>query len=139
LTNQDLALSDLAKAEARLKALKLLRDEGSHSDVVREAQELVELALKAMLRAVGIEPPKLHDVGELLVQHTARFASPVQEGLGRAAQISRRLRVDRERAFYGDVDFIPTREYTADHAGRAYDDAAWVLALATTAVGGLRR
>jgi HEPN domain-containing protein len=39
-----------------MKALALLRDEGGYSDVGREAQELVELALKAMLRAVGIEP-----------------------------------------------------------------------------------
>jgi HEPN domain-containing protein len=134
VTSQDLAQSYLAKARARLKALALLRDEGDHSDVVREAQELVELALKAMLRAVGVEPPKFHDVGSLLLEHRARFQANVGERLFRAAEISSTLRRDRELAFYGDVDFIPTEQYTAADADRAYDDAAWVLALAEEAV-----
>ncbi len=41
MTNQSLARSYLIKAQKRLKALAVLRDEGAHSDVVREAQELV--------------------------------------------------------------------------------------------------
>ena len=44
MTTEDLARSYLIKARARLKALAVLRDEADHSDVVREAQELVELA-----------------------------------------------------------------------------------------------
>jgi hypothetical protein len=63
VTNLSLARSYLLKAQKRLKALAVLRDEAAHSDVVGETQELVELALKGMLRAVGIEPPKFHDVG----------------------------------------------------------------------------
>ena len=51
-----LARAYLVRAEKRLTALAVLRDEGAHSDVVREAQELVELALKGMLRAVGVRP-----------------------------------------------------------------------------------
>jgi HEPN domain-containing protein len=99
--------------------------------VVREAQELVELALKGMLRAVGVEPPKVHDVGALLVEQTALFAADARGDLPRAAAISKRLRRDRELAFCGDVDFIPTEEYTGADAGRAYDDAAWAVRLAT--------
>lgn len=41
-----------------MKILPVLLDEAAYSDVVREAQEFVELALKGMLRQVGIEPPK---------------------------------------------------------------------------------
>jgi HEPN domain-containing protein len=134
VTTDDLARSYLVKARVRLKALALLRDEGGHSDVVREAQELVELALKAMLRAVGVEPPKFHDVGRLLVEHRARFTPDVASDLERAARISAELRVDRELAFYGDIDFIPTERYSAEQAGRAYDGAAWVLALAERAI-----
>lgn len=98
MTNESLARSYLVKAEKRLKALATLRDEGAHSDVVREAQELVELALKGMLRAVGVEPPKFHDVGGLLVEHGAKFVPAVRERLPRAAEISRRLRRERELA-----------------------------------------
>jgi HEPN domain-containing protein len=134
LTNQSLARSYLIKAQKRLKALAVLRDEGAHSDVVREAQELVELALKGMLRAVGIEPPKFHDVGGLLTEHGAKFSEAVRSRLARAAEISKRLRRERELAFYGDVDFIPTEEYSVADAERAYADAAWVVALAGEAI-----
>ncbi len=57
MTNESLARSYLKKAADRLDVLDLLLKKGAYSDVVREAQELVELALKGMLRAIGIEPP----------------------------------------------------------------------------------
>jgi HEPN domain-containing protein len=134
LTSEDLARSYLAKTRSRLKALATLRDDGAHSDVVREAQELVELTLKAMLRAVGVEPPKFHDVGGLLIEHRDRFPAEIRDQLPRAAAISKRLRKDRELAFYGDIDFIPTEEYTAEHGTQAYDDAVWVAAVAAQAI-----
>ncbi len=130
MTSQGLARAYLAKAQIRLKALRVLRDEGGYSDVVREAQELVELALKGVLRAIGIEPPKFHDVGGLLVEHRATLPASLAERVDRAAEISKRLRRERELAFYGDVDFIPTEEYSAADASRAYDEAAWVVTLA---------
>jgi HEPN domain-containing protein len=137
VTNASLARSYLVKAQKRLKALAVLRDEGAHSDVVREAQELVELALKGVLRAVGIEPPKFHDVGGLLLEHAAKLPGHAGDRLPRAAEISKRLRRERELAFYGDIDFIPTEEYSAADAVRAYDEAAWVVVLATDVIGGL--
>lgn len=78
MTNVSLAQSYLIKARKRLKILPVLLDEASYSDVVREAQEIVELALKGMLRQVGIEPPKWHDVGPLLKEYRARFAEPAR-------------------------------------------------------------
>ena len=139
VTNQSLAQSYLTKVEKRLKALAVLKAEGANSDVVREAQELVELALKGMLRAVGVEPPKFHDVGGLLLEHRDKIAPEAREELGRAAEISKRLRKERELAFYGDIDFVPTEEYTTEDADRAYADAAWVATLARRVIGGLSR
>lgn len=135
MTRETLAQSYLRKARSRLKALDVLRADADHSDVVREAQELVELALKAMLRAVGVDPPKYHDVGPLLLEHRDRFAPDVAGDLPRAAEISGALRMHRELAMYGDIDFIPTERYSAEQAARAYEDAAWVLELAERAVG----
>ncbi len=137
MTNETLARSYLVKAQKRLKALAVLRDEGAHSDVVREAQELVELALKGTLRAIGLEPPKFHDVGGLLLEHQTKFARDVRARLPGAAAISKRLRRERELAFYGDIDFIPTEEYTAADSERAYEEAAWVVALAAEVIGRL--
>jgi hypothetical protein len=122
MTNWDLARSYIWKAETRIDALEALNKRSNFSDVVREAQETVELALKGMLRAIGVEPPKHHDVGGLILEHRNRFEDDVAKGLKRAAEISKRLRKERELAFYGDVDFIPTEEYTADDAGRAIND-----------------
>jgi HEPN domain-containing protein len=87
-----------------------------------------------MLRAVGIEPPKFHDVGGLLLEHEGKFAIEVRERLPRAAEIAKRLRRERELAFYGDIDFIPTEEYSAADGERAYAEAAWVVTLATEVI-----
>jgi HEPN domain-containing protein len=130
VTSVALARSYLTRARARLDALAVLRNHGALSDVVSEAQELVELALKGMLRAVGVESPKVHDVGPLLVEHSPLFVADVRDEVPRAAAISKRLRRERELAFYGDVDFIPTEQYTDADAQQAYHDAAWVVRLA---------
>jgi HEPN domain-containing protein len=69
MTSRDLARSYIWKGETRLAVLEVLNKKGNFSDVIRKAQEAVELALKGMLRAVGGEPPKIHDVGGLLLEH----------------------------------------------------------------------
>ena len=43
----------LIKGATRLKALSLFLEEKDYPDVVREAQELVELLLKAVLLSLG--------------------------------------------------------------------------------------
>lgn len=135
MTNLDLARSYLRKAEDRLDVLSVLLGKGAHSDVVREAQELVELALKGMLRAVGVEPPKFHDVGALLLEHRARFPGEVQNSLDRLAAVSKELRRERELAFYGDVDFIPSQEYDLEDANQALEGARLVVEVARRVIG----
>ena len=134
MTNESLGRSYLRKANDGLKVRDLLVKEGGYSDVVREAQELVALALKGMLRAIGIEPPKLHDVGALLLQHRDRFAPDVQKTLDTLAGISKELRKDRELAFYGNIVFIPTEEYSLDQAQQAREGGAKVLDVARRVV-----
>jgi len=139
LTNMDLARSYILKAQKRLRALEVLFQEEAYSDVVREAQELVELALKGMLRAAGLEPPKFHDVGFLLLEHRERFKGLSLRDLQRMARVSKLLRKERELSFYGDIDFIPTEEYTKGFASRVLRDAQWVLQKASgfiSAAGG---
>jgi HEPN domain-containing protein len=138
VTNESLAQSYLRKATDRLDVLALLLQKGAYSDVVREAQELVELALKGMLRAIGVEPPKLHDVGGLLLDHGERFPQEVREELADLAGISKRLRKERELAFYGDLDFIPTEEYTLEDARRAQQDAQRALQAAMRVITSVR-
>ncbi len=63
-----------------------------------------------MLRAAGIGPPKYHDVGSLLLEHKGKYRADVSRQMKRVASISKRLRKERELSFYGDIDFISTKE-----------------------------
>lgn len=136
MTSGSLARSYLKKAQDRLEILDVLLRKEAYSDVVREAQEVVELALKAMLRSVGIEPPKVHDVGSFLKEHRNRFVPEVSARIDRLAEISRELRKDRELSFYGDLDFIPTEEYDGDDGQKAHQGAYFVVETAQMVVPG---
>lgn len=130
MNTKSLAESYLKKAGDRLDILDLLFKKKAFSDVIREPQEIVELSLKGMLRSVGVEPPKIHDVGGLLLEHKEKFPEDIANSLKRLAEISKRLRKERELAFYGDIDFIPTEEYTEDDAKEAIKDARLIVSTA---------
>lgn len=134
MTATSLAQSYLVKALVRLEVLELFLSRGAFSDVVREAQEAVELMLKAILRQVGVEPPKWHDVGELLIASEGRLPGNVQPHVRRLAAISSWLRKERELAFYGEADFLPTEEYTREQAAQALADARFCAEMAREVV-----
>lgn len=136
MTNSKLAQSYLQKAKIRLEILNFLFNREAWSDVVREAQEVVELALKGMLRQIGVEPPKYHDVGLFLIEYKDRFPEEIQKELERLAEISSWLRKERELSFYGDIDFIPTERYTESDARRAIEDARFVVEIASVVIRG---
>ena len=73
MTNRTLTQSHLNEPIARLDVLYLLFQKWAYSDVFGEAQKTVELALKGRLSFVGIEPPKIHDLGALLIEHQEKF------------------------------------------------------------------
>ncbi len=130
MNNRLLAQSYLIKAQKRLKILAVLLAEEDWSDILREAQEIVELALKGMLRQVGIEPPKWHDVGSLILEYRGRFPDAVQQQVERLAEISAYLRKEREISFYGEADVIPTEQYSREDALAAIADAQLIVQLA---------
>jgi HEPN domain-containing protein len=130
VTSLSLADSYLVKARVRLKTLPIFMEEQAYSDVVREAQEVVELACKAMLRKVGVEPPHWHDVGTLLREYRSRMPGVDDAALERVVAASLWLRKEREFSFYGDIDFIPTEQYSLEQGTKAVDDARFVVDVA---------
>lgn len=98
-----------------------------YSDVLREAQEIVEPALKGLLRHIGIEPPKWHDVSSILHENKDMLPYNVVESLDKITRISKKLRKERELSFYGDEDFIPTEEYDAEDADDAIKGASFIV------------
>jgi HEPN domain-containing protein len=139
MTNDELARSYLFKAEKRLKALDVLLREGDFSDVIRESQEVVELAQKALLRQVGIDPPKWHEVSDILIAHETFFPEEVRKEFVPLAPISKWLRKERELSFYGDIDFIPSEEYAEEDGLRAMAGAKRWVELAELLIGGKPR
>ncbi len=123
MRNTDLAADHVRRAEIRLETLDVLFKHESWADVVRESQEVVELALKGLLRAHGVEPPRIHDVSEVLLAERRRLPDRLQEKLDNLASISRELRRDRELAFYGAEDLTPSGFYSRSDAERARDGA----------------
>lgn len=128
MRNRDLAADHLRRAEARLRALDVLFDAASWADVVRESQEIVELTLKGLLRAYGVEPPRIHDVADVLLAERDRLPKALAPHTERLAAISRALRRDRELAFYGAEDLTPSTFYRESDAITARDSARDVVA-----------
>jgi HEPN domain-containing protein len=132
--NRDLSVDYLRRAAARVKALDVLFEAESWADVVRESQEVVELALKGLLRACGVDPPRVHDVSDVLRLERDRLPAAVLPEVDRLADISRRLRRDRELAFYGAEDLTPSGFYSRDDAQTALSAATFVVQVVSPAV-----
>jgi HEPN domain-containing protein len=129
-----LAHSDIAKAEKRLKVLSLLLQEEAYSDVVREAQELAELAMKGILFQAGIDPPKEHDIGQFIRAVRDRLPQPAAQAADRLAAISGQLGRERNASFYGNQNFIPSERYTCQEARQAIEDAQFAYQLARAVI-----
>jgi HEPN domain-containing protein len=129
MRNLDLANDYLQRAQVRLRALDVLYEGRSWADVVRESQEVVELTLKALLRACGIETPRVHDVSPVLVAERARLPAALAPHVDELAAASRHLRRDLELAFYGAEDLTPSDFYGEPDADRARAAARRVVEL----------
>jgi len=91
----------LRRAKSRLIDAKSALDRGDYPEVVRYSQECVELSLKACLRAVGVEYPKVHDVGDILKACSVRFPEWMRAHLEEISTISRDLAEKRSPSMYG--------------------------------------
>lgn len=127
MRNRTLAADHLRRAEARLKALDALYEAESWADVVRESQETIELALKGLLRAAGINPPPVHDVADVLEAERDRLPAALAADIDQFAAASRGLRRDRELAFLGAEDLVPSDFYREPDATEARTDARFVV------------
>ena len=130
MRSPELGADYIRRARARLAAVDALFAAQSWADVVRESQEVVEMALKGLLRVAGIEPPRIHDVSEVLVAEKSRLPQAVQQHVEALAAGSRTLRRDRELAFYGAEDLTPSGFYTRDDAAAAREIARTTVAAA---------
>ncbi len=108
MTSDEIARDYLRRVQGRREALRVLLERQLHADVVRESQEIVELALKGALRFVGVDPPKRHDTHKVLARFLDRFPAEWRVAMQDLEAQLGELSEKRAAAFYGDdVGLIP--------------------------------
>lgn len=119
MINPSLADDYISRAKIRINILKEFLRVHDYSDTIREAQEVVELIQKAMLLRLGIDPPKWHDVIDVLLENKEKLPKDISQKLSSLRKDAKWLRSQREISFYGDDDFIPGADYSKEDANRA--------------------
>lgn len=127
MQNKQLSKDYVSRSKKRLVALKTLMEQEAWADVVREAQEIVELSLKGLLKFYDVEVPRVHDVSNVLQQEKESLPKSLHKDLTKIGKISKELRRDRELAFYGSEDLTPEEFYSEEDATKAYNSAKFVV------------
>lgn len=100
------AKSYLRQAKARLEDAEEANSEANHPYAVRLSQECVELSLKAVLKAVGIDYPKIHDVSEVFIEVKERFPDWFKVEVDFLCESSKILVKKREISLYGGEEAL---------------------------------
>lgn len=129
MTNLEMAKSYLKEGREILQEAESFRKRKVWHLAVRRSQESVEMALKGALRYVGIEVPKIHDVGVLLKQHKKKFPINFAKKIDHLASVSRKMRKEREISLYGDEETgtPPDEMYIEEDAKIALDEGTLIL------------
>lgn len=122
MSNRESADELLSGAERYLDFLVQAYQRGEWNIAVRTGQDVAELALKGLLKKIGIEYPKVHDVGRYVVEMLGRRNIKMDEGVAeRIKAISAELTERRAPAFYFE------KRYGESDAARAKEGAEFVL------------
>lgn len=118
----------IREAENRIETAQRALNERKYPYCVRQCQEAVELALKAALRVKGIEYPKFHDVGDVLIRVKGFYPAWFSEAIDKMVTISRKLLEKREASMYGfeEAGLSPEEVITEDLARRSLKDTIFV-------------
>lgn len=138
VTNERIARGYFQEAEGRLRHLDAFLADKRFATVVREAQEVVELLLKAALRFVGIEPARTHDVSPILRQNASRFPAWFAAEIEKLGRISTELAEDRGPSFYGDESrgVPPAELFQQEDAETALERTQFVFRCCRRLLGG---
>ncbi|MEM2896047.1 MAG: HEPN domain-containing protein [Candidatus Bathyarchaeia archaeon] len=105
-----IAKAQLRQAKSRLRDAEEALNDENYPYCLRLSQECVELSLKASLKLVGIEYPKIHDVSEVLISVKGRFPEWFKKEIEEMGEASKILASKREVALYGSEEEYLTPE-----------------------------
>jgi HEPN domain-containing protein len=126
-----MAIDYLRRARSRLIDAGSALDRGDYPEVVRYSQESVELSLKAALRIVGIEYPKVHDVGDILVINKDKYPEWFIVELDKIRVISAELAMKRAPAMYGveEMGKTPSDLFDKEDARDSLEKASYIISI----------
>jgi len=119
MVNEELAKDYIKRVKIRFNILKNFLKEEDYADIISESQEIVELIQKAILIKIGIEPPKWHDIIDILEKYLDKVPKVFSQKIDYFKKECKWLRKQREISFYGDMDFLPLKSFTKEDADRA--------------------
>ena len=96
----------MRQAKARLEDAEDALQESNYPYTVRLSQECVELSLKAVLKAIGIEYPKVHDVSDVFTRIEGRLPEWFRVEIPFLRESSKILVKKREISFYGGEEAL---------------------------------
>ncbi len=112
----------LAEAELDLERVNSEYRSKHWNRVVRASQEAVEHGLKGLLKMMGVEYPKVHDVGDVFEMACTEKGIDISEKiLQEIKEVSTKLAEERAPAFYME------KVYTKQEAEEAMQSAEKVL------------
>ncbi len=122
-SNRELGKRLITQAERILRwELKTAVENKDWNLTVRRSQEVVELSLKGALKVLGMDFPKVHDVGLIFLSGAKeKGVSLSEDTLARIQQSSKWLAEARAPAFYVE------RSYSKEDASKARRDAVFIL------------
>ncbi|MDI6865126.1 HEPN domain-containing protein [Thermodesulfovibrio yellowstonii] len=123
MVNKELFDDYLKRAKLRFRIVNEYLNEKDYADVIRTCQEIVELVQKSILIKIGIKPPKWHEVIDIILENREKLPEEIIHTIVKLRKDSKWLRSQREIAFYGEMDFIPTKDYTLRDAKKAMNIA----------------
>ncbi|HCU23537.1 MAG TPA: DNA-binding protein, partial [Deltaproteobacteria bacterium] len=137
MTNPDIARGWLRQAKNIFEEARQNFQKQLWHLVVRRCQESVEMSLKALLAWIGLEIPRIHDVGFLLKKNKDRFPETIRDKVDQIQSISRHLKKERETSFYGDEELMlpPDVLYNSEDAKTALTEAEFIYQLAKVEIG----
>jgi len=107
MTNVEKGKKLISESGELLKEAKRAYQSSLYNIAVRRSQETVELALKGLLIILGIEYPKIHDVGTIFYEQAKAKGIKIEEkDLEKIKFVSSQLAKEREASFYMEKDYI---------------------------------
>lgn len=133
MNTKGMALEYLKRSQRYIVEARRAMEEADYPTAVRRCQESVEMAVKGVLRLLGIEYPRKHDVSDVLqdLRNMDEIPKFFKDEISFISSVTSRLASIRGLAMYGDESSLtpPSKLFSREDAEEALNDSKKVLEL----------